>query len=120
MSARRSLMTLVLAATATASGAARQQAPVFRTSVDLVTIDASVVDNQGRPIGGLGSDQFSLKVDGQPRRIVAVQFISRQAAPAESTPGTSAASRASSNQAVTDGRLVLIAVDHGLVRAGST
>jgi VWFA-related protein len=109
-------MALVLAATATASGAARQQAPVFRTSVDLVTIDASVVDSQGRPIGGLGSDQFSLKVDGQPRRIVAVQFISRQAAPVESTPGTSAASRASSNQTVTDGRLVLIAVDRTNIR----
>ncbi|HEY7476429.1 MAG TPA: VWA domain-containing protein [Vicinamibacterales bacterium] len=116
MLTRRSLLALVLAAIATASGAARQQTPVFRGSVDLVTIDASVVDSQGRPIGGLGADQFSLKVDGQVRRIVAAQFISRHATPADTTPGTSAASRASSNQAANDGRLVLIAVDRTNIR----
>ncbi|HYN06364.1 MAG TPA: VWA domain-containing protein [Vicinamibacterales bacterium] len=116
MPLRRSLTALLLTVLVAAPGGARQQAPVFRTSVDLVTVDATVVDSQGRPIGGLSSEQFSLKVDGQPRRIVAVQFISRQAAPAESTPGTAAASRASSNQAVTDGRLVLIAVDRTNIR----
>jgi VWFA-related protein len=57
-----------------------------------------------------------LNVDGQPRRIVAVQFVSRQAAPPATSPATAATSRASSNQGATDGRLVLIAVDRTNIR----
>ena len=116
MPLRRCVIALGVAAAAFASVGARQQAPVFRTTVDLVTVDATVVDSRGQPIGGLGPEHFTLKVDGQPRRLVAVQFVSRVAGPTDVTPGTPAASRASSNQAATDGRLVLIAVDRNNIR----
>ena len=110
------LLAAIAAATVTATAAGLQQGPVFRVGVDLVTIDATVVDGRGQPIGGLTADQFALKVDGQPRRIVAAQFVSRQAAPAEAQPGTAAANRATSNEAAGDGRLVLIAVDRTNIR----
>jgi VWFA-related protein len=110
------MRTALLAAGLAAGLLARQQAPVFRTGVDLVTVDATVVDSQGRPIPGLGPDQFTLRVDGQPRRIVAAQFVSRAAAPDETVPGTAAANRASSNRGAADGRLVLIAVDRTNIR----
>jgi VWFA-related protein len=113
---RRSLATIVAAATVTASAAEFDQVPVFRSGVDLVTVDATVVDGRGQPIGGLTADQFTLKVDGQPRRIVSVQFVSRLRVSAEPQPGTPAASRASSNEAASDGRLVLIAVDRANIR----
>ena len=47
-----------------------QQAPVFRSGVDLVMVDVSVLDPGGRPVQGLSADQMRLHVDGQPRRTV--------------------------------------------------
>ena len=116
MSCRSRVTALAAVALGAASSAAWQQAPVFRAGVDLVTIDATVVDDRGQPIGGLTADQFVLKVDGQPRRIVAVQFVSRRPAPAEPQPGTAAGNRASSNELASDGRLVLVAVDRTNIR----
>ena len=51
------------------------QAPTFRTGVDLISIDVSAVDSRGRPVDGLLAPEFSVKVDGQPRRVVSVQQV---------------------------------------------
>ena len=47
--------------------AGHAQEPVFRAGVDLVTVDAIVVDKDGRPVTGLTADDFILTVDGKPR-----------------------------------------------------
>ncbi|HUF48839.1 MAG TPA: VWA domain-containing protein [Vicinamibacterales bacterium] len=112
---------LLLAAGLAVTAAGHEQAPVFRSGVDLVTIDATVVDGEGRPIEGLGPADFVLKVDGQPRRIASVQYVSRTRATAGESPApagtsTSAAVSASSNESVADGRIVLIAVDQANIR----
>src|SRR5580692_2241910 len=52
------------------------QAPVFRSSVDLLEVDVSVVDGSGRPVDNLRSPEFSVSVDGQPRRVVSSEYIS--------------------------------------------
>ncbi|HEY3380812.1 MAG TPA: VWA domain-containing protein [Vicinamibacterales bacterium] len=61
-----------LAAAASATG---QQPPVFKAGVDLVAVDVTVVDDQGRPIRGLRTDQFTVTVDGKPRRVVSADFV---------------------------------------------
>lgn len=38
-----------------------QQQPVFRSRVDLVTVDVSALDREGRPIQGLGPDDFTAR-----------------------------------------------------------
>jgi VWFA-related protein len=113
---RRRLAGVAIAVAAATPAAWSQQAPVFRAAVDLVTVDATVVDGEGRPIEGLGPDDFVLKVDGQLRRVVAVQFVSREPAGIDVATGTTPTSRASSNAAVADGRLVLVAVDRRNIR----
>ena len=77
---RATLAFLVLGA---ALGAAPQsqnqpqtQQPVFRSGVDLVTVDALVVDKEGRPIPGLTAEDFTVTVDGKPRRITSVEYMS--------------------------------------------
>src|SRR5512134_3547084 len=52
----------------------RAQEPVFRAGVDLVTVDAIVVDDDGRPVTGLTADDFLLTVDGKPRQIDAFEL----------------------------------------------
>jgi hypothetical protein len=43
---------------------------VFRTAVDLVTVDAVVLGGDGRPLAGLQPDDFVVEVDGRPRPVV--------------------------------------------------
>jgi len=95
---------------------AGQQPPVFRSGVDLVTVDATVVDGQGRPVEGLGPNDFQLEVDGQPRRIVSVQFVSRGVSTRSAERAAAAPTDASSNEFVNDGWLVLVAVDQANIR----
>ena len=44
-------------------------------SVMAVTIDVSVIDGSGRPVAGLVAADFSVELDGQPRRVVAVTYF---------------------------------------------
>jgi VWFA-related protein len=50
---------------------ARQQPPVFRSSVDLIQVDVSAPDRDGRPVRGLTADDFTLLENGRPREVVA-------------------------------------------------
>src|SRR4051812_37265853 len=65
-----------------ASGhAAQDQAPSFRTSVDLVQVDVSVLDGNRRPVEGLTAADFTVREDGKPRAVTAfsaVELESRQ------------------------------------------
>jgi len=51
------------------------QQPVFRSGVDLVTVDVLVVDKDGRPIPELKAEDFTVTVDGKPRRIASVEHL---------------------------------------------
>ena len=76
----RRLLTSVLVV---AAGAAYQaQAPqsgavqeTFRTGVELVRLDVSVLDKDRRPIRGLTAQDFTILEDGKPRPIAAFSAI---------------------------------------------
>ena len=59
--------------------------PVFSSDVDVVAVDVNVVDKQGRPIRGLGVEDFTITVDGGPRRVISADFVS-QATEEEAAP----------------------------------
>jgi VWFA-related protein len=92
-----------------------QQPPTFRTTVDLVPVDVSILDRTGRPLQGLEAKDFVLTVDGTPRRVVSAQYISsvRDAGPAPATP-----SHYSTNTSAVGGRMIMIAVDQANIGAG--
>jgi len=98
---------------ATVQPAGGQQAPTFTAGVDLVTVDVSVVDNTGRPVRGLGVEDFELKVDGEPRRIVSAQFVQQSAA-----SGPPPSTQYSTNEGSEGGRLIMLVVDQGNIRQG--
>ncbi len=89
-----------------------QPVPVFRTAVDLVAVDAAVVTRDGQPVRGLTPEDFSLKVDGQPRRIASVQYVSQ--APAR----TVSEEQFSTNEGAAGGRLIMLVIDQGNIRQG--
>lgn len=95
------------------AGAAAQPAALFRSGVDLVMVDVSVHDDEGRPVEGLGPDDFVLAVDGRPRRIASVQFVDRRP-PAARRPVPGAQDYSANDPEA--GRLVVIAVDQRHIR----
>jgi len=94
-----------------------QQPPrtTFRSAVDLVPVDVNVVDKTGRPVSDLTVNDFTLTVDGKPRRIASAQFISVQRA-LESAPPKPF--EYTSNAGAGGGRLVMIVVDSGNIGVG--
>ena len=106
------LALIVLAGARLASQDGPEQ-PVFRSGVDLVTVDVSVVGEGGRPVEGLGAEAFTVRVDGVPRRVVRALYVP-YAATAESAPAPSP--HFSSNEEVDAGRLLLLVVDQQHIR----
>jgi VWFA-related protein len=105
-----------LAAIAPARAQEPQAQPTFRSSVDLVPVDVSIVDKTGRPVRDLKAEDFILNVDGKPRRIVSAEFISsnRDLSPTPAPTPTDF----SSNLATGGGRLIMIVVDRGNIGIG--
>ena len=86
-----------------------QQPPTttFRSAVDLVPVDVNVVDNDGRPITGLEVGDFTLNVDGKPRRLVSAQYVTATRESASAPVPT----HYSSNATAAGGRMKLIKVE---------
>ncbi|HXT68985.1 MAG TPA: VWA domain-containing protein [Vicinamibacterales bacterium] len=84
-----SLFALVLAAPALVVG---QQAPTFRSSVNLILVDVTVRDGKGQPIKDLKATDFEVLENGRPQAIVtfAEEHV---AAPAETIVSASTLSR---------------------------
>ena len=62
----------------------RRLRPDFATTVEVVQLQVTVQDREGRFVPGLTADDFVLRVAGAPRRIVEVREVDlRQGAPAE-------------------------------------
>lgn len=88
------------------------QAPTFRAGVNVITVDAAAVDGRGRPVLDLRAPDFSVRIDGQPRRIVSVEAVRMESAPPR--PGTTQPAIESfftTNQHAPTSRLIVLAVD---------
>src|SRR5262245_11301403 len=59
-----------------------QATPSFPTEVEVITVDAVVMDEQGRPVTGLAREDFRVLEDGAPREIVSFEEYTRAEAPA--------------------------------------
>jgi VWFA-related protein len=91
--------------------------PTFETKAEIVLVDVNVVDRDARPVATLTGADFELEVNGQPRKLQTVQFISTT--PANVSPATPRESAYTSNESQTTGRLLLFVVDEGSLRAGA-
>ena len=110
----------VVAMSAALAAQTTQQRPTFRSGVDLIEIDVTVVDGDSYPISDLQASDFTVTVDGESRRVVQAQFISLRP-PEESERALPPAAEdifSSSNTDQTPGRIVLIAVDEASMLFG--
>ena len=100
-----------------------QQPPRFQSGVEVVTVDVTVVDGDGRPVRGLRPADFVVEVDGQPRRVVSAQWIALTPESPAAIPGASRSGTAvplpapySSNEQPTGGRLIVLFIDRFNIR----
>ena len=101
------------------SAAATEQQPEqprFETSAEVVLVDVTVVSGNGEPVTGLTASDFKLVVNGQPRPVHTVQFITSRGmkAPVE----TPRLADVSSNDGPSTGRLLLFVIDENYLRVG--
>jgi VWFA-related protein len=110
---------IVLAGIVLAAGAARaqqDQAPRFRSGVDVTSVDVTVVDERGKPILGLTPEDFTVRLDGNPRRVISADWVPLTAPEGPKPPPPPEGY--SSNEGGTGGRLILLVVDQPNIRFG--
>jgi len=98
--------------------------PVFRAGIELVTVDVTALDGNGRQVTDLTMADFQVDIDGDRRQVTSAEYV-RSADPlrAIGTPHkvvvpdeTFSSSNAKGQPS---GRLIVILVDQGNIRTGS-
>jgi hypothetical protein len=98
--------------------AQQQELPRFKSSVELTPMDVSVYDDRGQPVADLKPEDFVVRVDGNPRRVVNATWI-----PLEAPPGPAvkpAPEGYTANDNATGGRLIILVIDQPNIRFGGT
>jgi VWFA-related protein len=113
------LLAIGFAGTVAVTGQTPAPAPTFRSGTDVVEVDVQVIDKAGKPITGLGLDDFTLTVDGTRRPVSSVDEltfrIDASDTPEASDPAELAVRAASysSNAGTLPGRMYVLAIDQG-------
>jgi len=111
----RGLAAIAMFAMGGTAAAQDPPAATFRSSIDLVRVDVSVLGKEGRPIQGLTADDFALTVDGKARRVVTADFV---AAFRENEKAPATSSYHSTNANASGGRLIMFVLDQGTIHTG--
>ncbi|MBI4887066.1 MAG: VWA domain-containing protein [Acidobacteria bacterium] len=114
---------MVLAAGAARLGAQAQtdapvQGPTFRTGVDVIAVDVSVVNGNGRPVEDLLAPDFVVKIDGEPRRVVSADHVRIDLEAAKREAADPFETLFTTNLKPPNGRMFVIAVDQLGIRFG--
>lgn len=88
--------------------------PVFRSGVDIVVVEATVVDRDGAVARGLTSRDFHVEIGGDRREVVSADFVEYPRA-----RKVRVASDVSTNADAAPARTIVLAVDHSSLRAES-
>ena len=121
------LMCAVAAASLVAQGQSESQSqsnalpqgPTFRTGIDLLTVDVSVVDREGQPVDGLLAPDFAVRIDGMPRRVVSAEQVKYDVTEARQAAVDPFETFYTTNLTPPSGRLIVIAVDQAGIRPGN-
>jgi len=99
-----------------------QQKPVLRSGVELLIVDAQVIDRDGQPIPTLRPEDFEVELGGKKRRVVSAEVVRYGAAAAASAatlaPAANVAPAAPEPKAPV-GRRFILAVDEHSFRMAS-
>ena len=115
---RHSALIFALSVAASLDAAPQQPPSVFRSGVDLLTVQASVMDKDGRPIRDLQTSDFTVTVSGEPRKVVFARFNGADVTGVYA-PSADATTPTGSSAPAASGRLVMFVIDRDTIRTGS-
>ncbi len=131
-SSRRAVIALLLAATTVAAVAAQRgqvlnpiqgpprpqtALPQFRSQVDLVHLDVSVLDRNRRPVQGLGPNDFTILENGQPQKLAVFNAVHIPVAvPPKTAWLRDVAPDVRNNEDLRERRLFLILIDDAAIQ----
>ena len=75
MNTRRTAASCLFGAALFCGVAAQEQRPTVRSGVELLLVDAQVIDGDGQPVLALTSKDFEVTLDGKRREVVSVQLL---------------------------------------------
>jgi VWFA-related protein len=107
-----------------ASLSSAQEPPrqVFRSGIDLVTVDAIVLDRQGKPVTDLTAPDFIVTAGKQQRKVKSAEFVAistaRPAASAATAVDADPVASVTSNVGLPESRSFLIVVDIDQINVG--
>ncbi|MCC6989403.1 MAG: VWA domain-containing protein, partial [Acidobacteria bacterium] len=107
-----------------------EQTPVFRAGVEVLPLDVTVLDRDGRQVVDLTAGEFMVEVDGKPRKVVSAEYIKltdalaagtapRGPAPVVAPPPPPDYGISTNGGGGPQGRAILLLVDQGNIRFGS-
>jgi len=106
---------LAAALALTASAVPVAQTPAFRSGVDVIALDVSVVNGQGRPVEDLVVDDFVVEIEGAARQVVSAELVVPDAAASPVSADSATEAFYSTNLAPAIGRRIVLAVDQSHV-----
>ena len=92
------------------------QLPTFRTGVDAIQLDVSVLDKDRRPVRGLTAADFTVLEDGKPREVVAFSAVELPVLPDAPPAGVETVPPDVTRNDLPAGRIVVILLDPFLQR----
>lgn len=95
------------------------QTPSFRSRVDLLAVDVSVVDRNGRPVENLTAADFVVKVDGVARQVVSADLVKVDVEAARKEQLDKTQSFYTSNLTPPNGRQIVLAIDQTKIGIGA-
>ena len=99
--------------------------PTFRTGVDVITVDVGAVDSRGQPVTDLHAPEFTVKIDGQARRVITADLVKYNYTPDNGVTRRPAPKQQdfetlyTTNITQAEGRMIMIAVDQMNIRPGA-
>ena len=92
-----------------------QQPPTFRSGVDVVVLDVTVLDKERRPVRGLRSTDFTVLEDGKPQPIVSLEELSAPEPDGSLVPWMREVAPDVRTNAADDRRIVTLILDDAIV-----
>ena len=90
---------------------APSQVPVFSTEVQLITVDAVVLDRDGQPVPGLTRDDFVVSEDGHPVEIVSFEAFVQDESPVPQVASAASAITTNAPRERESGRAFAVLID---------
>ena len=101
-------------------GGQKGQTPTFRSGTELLTVQAAVLDKDGKPVTDLQPADFTVTVGGKRRKVSFARFYgSRAAGVLAETSGAHPDAASAGAAGAAPGRLVIFVIDRETIKSGS-